>query len=452
MTDLYQDNQQRGGEDRQAIAAMDEADSNAPASFAGSSTLPTTESRDTLINSESLIRTTDGTTASPLADNVESVPAGNVVGANAEANEICASRTQPPPTTPDSETGTLYTQIKGMIAGRTRLPDSVSALVAFWAISTWFQEAFGIFPCLVITGPTHEAMVFLGVLNDLCWAPTLLAGFRRSDLKELTGYRTLLISEPNLDNRTAALLGNLTNRHFLLIEDSSYLSCAGSRAIYIGEDITIKRIQHSLYVDVTSPPHADPPILNQSRQETIDSLRNRLLKYRTRNLDKVHSLGFDPRGLSPEAHAIANALGSCVVDAPQLQSELVTFLKPQNQQQVADRSSSVEALVANAALTLCHQGKGEIYVKEIAAEVNRLLVARGETMQLTPERVGHLLKKVGLFTRRLSQAGNGLTLDQATRGRVHEVARAYLGEDSISYTENLHCQLCSSNECFREVM
>jgi hypothetical protein len=124
----------------------------------------------------------------------------------------------------------------------------------------------------------------------------------------------------------------------------------------------------------------------------------------------VRSLWFHPRGLSPEAHTIANALGSCVVDAPHLQSELVTLLRPQTQQQIADRSSSVEALVPGVALALCHSGKEEIYVKEIAAEINRLLVARGETMQMSPEKVGHKLKKIGLFSRRLSQAVNGLTL------------------------------------------
>ena len=128
------------------------------------------------------------------------------------------------------------------------------------------------------------------------------------------------------------------------------------------------------------------------------------------------------------------------------------MLRPQNQQQIADRSSSVEAIVAGVALAFCHQGKDEIYVKEIAADVNRLLVARGETMQLSPEKAGHKLKKVGLFTRRLSPAGNGLSLDQATRIRLHEVARAYLGEDSIPDTENLHCPLCSQNERFRKVM
>jgi hypothetical protein len=442
MTDLYRDNQQGAGEDRHAIAAMDEADGITPALLAGSSTLPTTEF-PTPGSPESLREATNGTTASPLADSVESVPVGNVVEANAEVNEGLGSGTHPPSSAkPDSETGELHTQLKRMIASRTRLPDSVSALVAFWAISTWFQEALTIFPCLVISGPAHEAMVILSVLRDLCRTPTLLAGFKRADLRDFNGYRTLLISEPNLDNRTAAVLGNLTNRDFILVEQGHYLHCAGSRAVYVGEDPSIKKIQHSLYIDATTPQHNDPPVPGQSLPGTIDSLRNRILDYRNRNLNKVSHLEFNPGGLSPEAHAIANALGSCLVDEPRLQMELVTLLAPQHQQQIADRAGSLEALAAGAALALCHQGKDQIYVKEIAAEVNRLLVVRGETMQLTPEKVGHKLKKVGLLTRRLSQTGNGLTLDQATRIRLHEVARAYQREDSVPET-NLHCPMCS---------
>jgi hypothetical protein len=127
---------------------------------------------------------------------------------------------------------------------------------------------------------------------------------------------------------------------------------------------------------------------------------------------------------------IANALGSCIVEAPQLQTQLVELLSPQDQQQIADRCDGDEALVVGAALALSRQDKDGVFVKEISIEVNRMLVARGETRQLSPEKVGHKLKKMGLFTRRLSHAGNGLTLDQATRVRLHEVAAAYGEEDS----------------------
>ena len=128
---------------------------------------------------------------------------------------------------------------------------------------------------------------------------------------------------------------------------------------------------------------------------------------------------------------VANALGSCIVGSPQLQTQLVVLLKPQARQQIADHSDSDEALVVGAVLALCHQDKGELFVKKIAAEVNRLLDDRGETRKLSPAKVGHKLKKVGMFTRRLSHAGNGLRMDQASRVRLGEIAAAYLGEDSI---------------------
>jgi hypothetical protein len=354
-------------------------------------------------------------------------PIALLAQADDEVNKVCAPRIPvPAPTKPDRQTSALHGEVKGMIARRTRLPDVVSGLVAFWAISTWFQDALQVFPILAISGPAHEATNVLDVLHDLCDAPVLLAGFKRGDLKDLRGF-TLLISEPNLDNRTAALLGNLTNRNFLLVEDRSFLPAAGSRAVYIGENSAIKRIQHSIYIDATVPALAHDAVADRSARGEIDGIRNRIVAYRNRHLARVKSLEFNRRGLSSEANVIANALGRCIVESPELQMQLVALLRHQAQQQIADRSDGDEALVVGAALALCHQDNAEVFAKEIAAEV-------------------------GLYTRRLSQSGNGLTLDQATRMRLHQVAAAYLGEDSMQEDENLHCPLCSKNELPREVM
>lgn len=118
MTDLFQDTQQRAGEDLQTTDAIDERDGNAPSLLAGSSTLPITESHDTQTNPESLIRTTDSTAAPARADNVESGQVGTVVG----VNDLSAVRTPLlSPAKPDSETNALFTQVKGMIPGRTGL-------------------------------------------------------------------------------------------------------------------------------------------------------------------------------------------------------------------------------------------------------------------------------------------------------------------------------------------
>jgi hypothetical protein len=150
--------------------------------------------------------------------------------------------------------------------------------------------------------------------------------------------------------------------------------------------------------------------------------------------------------LSSGVTSIANALGRCIVDAPDLQAELVTLLTPYSQQQFAERVDDLGTLAVGAALSLCHQGKTQVLVGEIAAEVNRVLKGRGERTQWSPEKVGHRLKKAGLLSRRLGAAGNGFVLDHVTQVLIHEVAASYgcvgLAEDK----ENLHCALCEQNK------
>jgi hypothetical protein len=352
--------------------------------------------------------------------------AENLSGSITEVNKECTPRVSVPgPTKPDQQASELYTDIKRMIARTTFLAESDSALVAFWAMSTWLREVLQVFPILLVSGPIFEANSVLNVLNGLCFEPRLLAAFRRGDLKDLRGG-TFLISEPHLDKRTAALLGNLTNRNYLLVEEGSLIGFAASRAVCIGEDSAIGKIPHSIHVHAI-PALAQNPVALWSLRPEFDGLRKRILAYQTKHLGKVRSLEFNPGGLSPELTVTANALGSCIVGSPQLQTQLVALLRPQAQRQIADRSDSDEGLVVRATFAFCHQGRVEVFAKDIAVEVNRLLVARGETRQLSPEKVGHKLKKVGLFTHRLSHAGNGLTLDQVTKVRIHEVAAGYLG-------------------------
>lgn len=449
MPDSTKNTHLASGEPRAATIAHDEADRVGSSTPTGSGTPSTTESSDGLATPASLSSATDGSADLAFPDNAESKQAENADRPHAQTTTAITPETPPlPGPKPETVIRQLFTRIKRSIAVQTHLPDSVSALITFWIISTWFQDALTVLPCLVFTGPAHEAMLLLRVLNDFCCHPVLLPEFSKADLRAISGYQTLLISEPNLNNRTAALLGNLTNRGFIMVQQGSYVHGAWPKAVYIGEDPTINRIQHSIYINVAAPPNAVPLIRHQGMQQTIDNLRSHLLQYRKRNLEQVRRLEFNPRGLSLETHAIANALGSCIVDEPELHAELVALLTPHDQQQVADRADSLDALVAGAALTLCHQGKDEVLVKEIAAEVNRVLETRGETTQLSPEKVGHKLRKIGLRTRRLGQAGNGLTLNHVTTVRVHEVATAYQMEDSIEEEGNLHCSLCAENKRF----
>jgi hypothetical protein len=380
---------------------------------------------------------TEAAIRSPLSgiENSEKAPENT-----SQPNEVTTPTAGAPVSLPPqpSKAVQIFTWIKRSILAQTHLPEAVSSLVAFWVISTWFQEFLTVLPCLIISGPAHDATLILRMLKDFCRGPVLLAGFRRSDLARLNyGCQTMLILEPNLDKRAAALVGTLTNQEFMIVEEGSLVSCARSRAIYIGEDPGIERIQHAICINVT-PANADRPSCPQWLQQTVKRATEHLKQYRKDNLDHVRRSEFSPSGVSSETAAIAKALGSCLVDAPDLQEQLVTLLKAQHQQHLSQRVDISEGVVIEAALALSRLGKDCVYAREIAAEANRLLEDRGEAMKLNPEKVGHRLRKLGLPTGRLSKAGNGLVCDKATVSTLRQLGEMYVGEDSVAEIDNLH--------------
>jgi hypothetical protein len=324
--------------------------------------------------------------------------------------------------------------IKRTILAQTHPAEDAAEIVAFWAISTWFQDALSALPCLIITGAAHDAWALLHVLCDLCARAMLLADFRRSHLNVLRGFHTRLIWAPNLDRRTADLLSSLTDRGFSVVGGGSLGRCSASTAIYAGENPGRHNIQNSINIHLTATNQA-PPAPPQGLQKMIECVRVHLEQYRKTNLDNVKAKTWVPVGLSSETTTIATALGRGIVDAPELRHKLVALLKTLDQQHGSEMSNTMEAIVVEGIQSLNHGGLERAYVREIAAEANRLLKVRGETARLSPEKVGHLMKRLGLCTRRLSQSGNGLTFDNATVTGIQQLAAMYIMEDMPAKTE-----------------
>ena len=131
---------------------------------------------------------------------------------------------------------------------------------------------------------------------------------------------------------------------------------------------------------------------------------------------------------------------------------LVSILAPRDQQQISERLDTAEALVVEAVLALSRGGAEQLFAREIAVEINRLVEVRGERSKFSPEKVGHRLRKLGLQTRRLSQVGNGLAMDKETLTRLLTLSAMYVGEDQVALTENLHCLQATENNKVEEVI
>jgi hypothetical protein len=348
----------------------------------------------------------------------------------------------------------LFARIKLAIAEQTHLSDNDNALITLWVFSTWFHDVLSIAPGLVITGPAHEGDAILRAVCAFCYHPVLVAGMTGAGLSAIQWDKkpTLLIFEPNLSRRLAAFLYSSTRRGYLALRtvpgaSRSAFDYYGSKAVYAGADPPIRAmLQHCVHINALPASGVYSQHVATMPEEMTQKLQDQLFLYRSEHLPEVSKLELNAAGLSPDFNAIASALCECIVNAPDLQNELVSLLTPYSDQQIAERLDDLGTLAIGAALALCHEGKDKALVGEIAAEVNRIQKERGERLRYSPERVGHRLRKAGLLTRRLGASGNGLLFDRATQVLLHDVAGAYGCVGSTNGNENLHCQLCTENK------
>jgi hypothetical protein len=342
----------------------------------------------------------------------------------------------------------IFEWLKQSVLAQTHLTVIDAEIVTSWIISTWFRDALNIYPCLVITGTMHDATQILHCLRDYCRRAAVVSGVRRADLGALNwACETYLISEPRLDRKTTALLSSLTDGS-CRFASGAYLACYSKPvAIFAGEVPGTHRIQHSVHVHV--PPRRRPPLSMPSwLPKHLAFLPKHLEKYSDAHMDRVRSGRITVDHLDGEAAVVASALASCVCSEPKLMQHVVGLLKGTSPEDPPPADSAV----VEALLRLSKQEKSTAYVAEIAAEANKLLDARREGPKLSAEKTGHRLRKLGVRSRRLDQAGNGVTFDNTTVAAIQQLASMYLQEDTSSREVNLHESQMTETKIDEEVM
>ncbi len=155
----------------------------------------------------------------------------------------------------------------------------------------------------------------------------------------------------------------------------------------------------------------------------------------------------------PEVAAIAQVLGMPLASEPHLQHGIMELLQERDEQSRVDSATSLDGLVLRAVLTYCHQESPQkVLVGKIAEAANDIYREEGESLRISSETVGHVLKNLGLYSRRLGNAGRGLILDKSTQSQAHRLAYAYdvlPPEPSCGYCHRLQTQ--QTEELVQEV-
>lgn len=323
----------------------------------------------------------------------------------------------------------LFDSIRALLRNHAMLAEKECSLLAYWSMATWFVDDLPFFPSLAITGPAFSADLLFRTLAAVCRRPVLLADVTPAALRVLPLDElmpTLLIREPRLSKRLAALLDASNQPGYLVCDGKNLQRFYCAKCIYMGEHAGNHLLTpNNIHVHVggnlrrflPSPPSDD----------VIDDLQCRLLCYRFAYHDAVVASKVRAPGLQfrPEVSAMAQTLSMPVEHDPELQRGVIELLQERDQQSRVDRASGQDGMVLRAVLWHCHQPDGrQVFVRDIAATANQLYRQEGESLKISNEAVGHVLKNLGLYTRRLGNAGRGLVLDKTMQSRAHELGYA----------------------------
>jgi len=306
------------------------------------------------------------------------------------------------------------------------LSEDQCELLTFWCMDTWFSDRLDFVPKLSITGPRHAADLLFEMMRYVCRRALLLAGIKPAVLKQIPigELKPTLLIQLTTPSKSASELLEVSDY------PGYFVSCGGElrqfhcpRAVYFGEDYDPKKAGNGLYIHLSrSAPVTLRPFLSNS---ALTRLQNELFSYRCRNLDRLEFVELPPGELLPHLDVIARRLGAVVVDDPTLQSRVAEILRLHSEQIHADRAGGIEGIVVQSILRLAHRDELQAYVRDIATAAIQISIEQGESLKLSSEKVGHVLKRIGLYTRSLGSGGRGLVFDKATQLRAHRLAMEY---------------------------
>ena len=320
----------------------------------------------------------------------------------------------------------VFDSIFALLQHTSVLSEEQCELLTFWSMASWFADVLPFIPRLTITGSKYAADLLFRGLRCACRRPVLLSGMSSAVLKSIPISELMpscFILATNPSNRASALLEASDQKGYLVASGGQMQQCYCVKCVYLGEEPR-KSVPEGIHIHLA--PNASLPVRPLPSDLSVQALQNQLLSYRTFNLDRIRASEFTANDLLPEFDAVARALGAAIVDDSFLQERVVQLLRESNEQARVDRSSGLKGLVLRAVLFHCHQNdQQQVFAREIADTVNRLYSEEGESLKVSSETVGHVLKSLGLYSCRLGNGGRGLRLDKSTQSKAHELCHAY---------------------------
>ncbi len=338
-------------------------------------------------------------------------------------------------------------------------------VLALFVLSTWFVDRFEVAPYLLIVGPPQSGKTtLLNVLALLCRRSWLVG-----DVSAAALYRTCAKIHPTLlldESMTQAGLSDPALRHFLRVGTTrqgvarrgEVFDCYGAKvfaALEPPSDAALASRCLIVPMLVANPEKKD--LAQPAAREYAERVQQGLLQWRFDRWASIQPARVPgSEALRPRAQDLLACLAAAA-PAQEWRNFLLAFFKS-TATDVEEDERTILSRLLNSVLHKVIHGQSElgvndprvrswIMVKRLTDAVNLELGLRGERIQLSPEKVGHILTALGLTNRDRTNCGMRLWMDLAAGRRIHQNAKTY-GLESLggNYEPQMEdCPLCKED-------
>ena len=296
----------------------------------------------------------------------------------------------------------------------------------FFTFASWFSDLLPVAPCLVLIGEESEAGFLLQLLSCVVRHALPLAEISVATFDYLPMHvqPTMLIG--HLSASKWGLLSASNRPHAYVLGKHGLTDRYCAKAAYAGS--TSYKIEGDgiLKVNCALDGGKQHAINDAALEKIASQFQPKLLDYRLKHVSRVRNTDFEAKTLPTPLRTLARALGSCIVDAPELQAGVVRLFDSQGDELLENRLFDPNSVAIEALFALCHgeNATTRVGVSEIAATVSSIMAERGETIAAEPRNIGSRLRLLGFRPKRDSK-GFAIHLTSDVRGLIHRLARIH---------------------------
>lgn len=319
-------------------------------------------------------------------------------------------------------TESLLTDLRNEIRTNTGLGESASQLLAIFFMATWVGDCLPEVPSLNVSSSAGGYLIIADLASVFCHRAIRVIESSTTQLAALPAKLspTLILQQPA--GPSLARILKVTSQRYPALLGGEIVRMPAATIVLTTEPIDVATPVLKIELPLTAGSYRR--LLPVEARALAERFQPRLLDYRLREYERVANSQFDRPALNPETRILARILGAAMEAASSLHPQLLEALRAYDEQRKVELSQQTAAFVIEALLVAIHENRSAITTGEITELTNAVLLGRGEKQQLSPKKVGSMLRKLKIFAERQAM-GYKLALTTALGCQVHDLANTY---------------------------